>query len=104
MWRGQRVELNALTSEQLITWLEAKLAEAGVTRYAPPDVTLETAYRRACLIARITEQVSALLENLDDATPDIPENLAQHVMERLKDNGQSWDSVIFDLAQEATRQ
>ena len=34
-WDGFRVELNAMTSRQFITWLEAKLTEHGVEKIVP---------------------------------------------------------------------
>ena len=43
---GQRVELNALASDHFVTWLEAKLAAAGVVKMIPDDATLKAAYQR----------------------------------------------------------
>ena len=41
---GQRVELNAFTSEQLIEWLELKLAEHNIAKVVPDAQTLAKAY------------------------------------------------------------
>ena len=46
-WTGQRVELNAMTSDQFIAWLEAKLMAVGVQKVVPDQETLAKAYRRA---------------------------------------------------------
>jgi hypothetical protein len=46
-WIGERVELNAMTSDQLIAWLERKLAEIGVQKVIPDRDALANAYRRA---------------------------------------------------------
>src|SRR5262249_46847392 len=50
---GRRVELNAMTSPQLVEWLETKLAEQLPERLIPDDDVLEKAYRRALAAARI---------------------------------------------------
>jgi len=44
---GQRVELNAMTSGNLINFLEGKLNDLGISKVIPGDATLEQAYRRA---------------------------------------------------------
>jgi hypothetical protein len=41
----QRVELNAMTSEQLVAFIERKLAEQGVKKIVPAKETLDEAYR-----------------------------------------------------------
>ena len=50
---GQRVELNAFTSEQLIRWLEAKLEKHGIKKLVPDDETLIKAYRRTFEIGQL---------------------------------------------------
>jgi hypothetical protein len=46
-WSGERVELNAMTSDQFIAWLEQKLAAHQVHKVVPDEATLAAAYRRA---------------------------------------------------------
>ena len=41
----QRVELNAMTSEQFVAFIKRKLAEHGVEKIVPPKQTLDKAYR-----------------------------------------------------------
>ena len=48
-WVGRRVELNALTSDQLVAFLEGKLRQHGVGKVVPDRETLDAAYRRAVL-------------------------------------------------------
>jgi hypothetical protein len=45
-WEGERVELNAMTADQFIDWLERKLDEQGIGKVVPDPETLATAYRR----------------------------------------------------------
>ena len=51
-WRGQRVELNAMTSPQYVTWLERKLDEVGVPKLVPNKKTLAAAWNRAKIIVK----------------------------------------------------
>lgn len=78
-WRswlqGHRVELNAMSSPQFITWLDAKMASLGTGKVIPPEDVLDAHVRqiaeaqaRAYLTARILRdadldgQVAALLD------------------------------------------
>ena len=51
-WIGRRVEINAMTSDQLISWLEKKLKERGVKKVVPKNDTLISAYHRAKISSR----------------------------------------------------
>ena len=53
---GQRVELNAFTSQEFVDFVEEKLLAAGIKEKLSTKV-LAKAYRRARLIARVTEIV-----------------------------------------------
>jgi hypothetical protein len=48
-WTGQRVEINAMTSEQLIAWLERKFELHRVKKLIPDGRTLTQAFKRATL-------------------------------------------------------
>ena len=49
----QRVELNALTSGQLVAFIERKLAEHGISKVIPPTDLLGDAYRLSVQNARL---------------------------------------------------
>jgi hypothetical protein len=49
-FRGRRDELNAFTSDQFVTWREAKLKENGIGKVIPDSDTVTLAYRRAVAI------------------------------------------------------
>jgi hypothetical protein len=97
-WTGQRVELNAMTSDQFIAWLEEKLGEAGVQKLVPDQATLENAYRRAVRQKRVQEAVEEALSYIDDeeAIP-LPDDLEARVREELDGSAKSWDQVLWDL-------
>jgi DNA topoisomerase VI subunit B len=46
-WYGHRVELNAMSSRQLIDWIERKFEEVGVSKIIPDETTLEAQYIEA---------------------------------------------------------
>src|SRR5262245_26122610 len=59
-WRGERVELNAMSSAQFITFLERKLEEHGVRKVVPDRKRLEKAFRRATEIALLNRGIQEL--------------------------------------------
>ncbi len=99
---GQRVELNAFASDQLVAWIESKLREHGVTKVIPDEPTLRAAYRRALEVelfrARAEEMAEEVLEEAQAAKT--PRGLRQIVRRRLETDPQApWDQAITDLAQ-----
>jgi hypothetical protein len=97
-WSGMRVELNALTSEQLVDFIERKLQEHGVKKVVPEDDEyLAAAYRRAVILAKAQEQVNQIFAAMADEPVDIPNDLRQQLLEQLEGSEQSWDEALFDL-------
>jgi DNA topoisomerase VI subunit B len=97
-WIGQRVELNAMTSDQFIAWLERKLAAEGVKKVAPNRATLAHAYRRAVRQARVQEAIDAALADLEEEGEiAVPNDLAEQLRETLDGSAKSWDQVLWDL-------
>jgi hypothetical protein len=98
---GQRVELNAFTSDQFVKWLDSKLAEHGVEKVIPDEKILEQAYRRAAAIHRYQkmiddagQEVSAYAKNLT-----VPKALRAKLARKLaKAPASSWDEVLSALA------
>jgi len=100
---GQRVEINAFTSDHLIRWLEAKLEAAGVVKVIPDEDTLIAAYRRACYVRRINaELVNCHARATEEATSiRPPADLREAVEAALTDDpSQSWDEALAGLLTE----
>ncbi len=104
--RTKRVELNAFASDDLIEWIEKKLAEHGVEKVIPDDDTLEKAYRRAAKAAYINKRIKDL--DLDKeaaehaAKAEVPDDLAKLLHAELVGHDgvlstDSWDGVIAGL-------
>jgi len=95
-----RVELNAMTSRQLLDFVEEKLNEHGVEKLIPEDARLEQHARRlieqrlavaaiAPLKAEITEQAAAT---------KLPADLRQRLAEVLTEEPQlPWDAALADV-------
>jgi hypothetical protein len=100
----RRVELNAMTSDQLISFVEKKLAAYGVKKIIPDDDMLADAYRafaRGEGVQNIVDRVLAEAEEDDDL--DIPDTLRDQVAELLRLNPTwRWDQAISEIVRVAT--
>jgi len=95
LWRGRRVELNAMTSNQFIGWLERKLIDHGVEKVVPDEETLTAAWRRAQLIAEVKKSVEILKKAFEKYPPIPPADLESRVREVLATSpGISWDQAL----------
>ena len=99
-YSGQRVELNAFTSGDLVAWLESKLDEHGVEKVVPDAATLQAAYRRATQIAFVREQLPSIVEAAvkEAESVKVPKTLKRMIQKRLKeDPALPWDQAVADL-------
>jgi len=95
-YSGRRVEINAMTSEQLITWLERKFEEHGVEKFIPDLESLETSYRRAEYLSQLQEIIDEV--ELPDNNEPVPDNIMESIKEILEDDPTlSWDEAIWEL-------
>jgi hypothetical protein len=96
---GERVELNALASNELVALIERKLAKHGIRKVIPDDDTLADAYHRMRKQAVIQEKIDDLIEELDQSEVEVPANLRQRIEKAIKaDPTQSWDSIMRELS------
>ena len=96
---NQRVELNALASDQLVAFIERKLEQHGVTKIVPDDELLAETYRLAIRNREIEKIVAEELkkQNITDATA--PSDLADQVREYLTIHPQArWDEAVNGIA------
>jgi len=97
---GERVELNALASDELVALIERKLGENGIAKVIPDDETLADAYRRMHRQTVIQDKVDELIEDLDEDEVEVPTELRQRVEEAIKlDPARSWDAIIGEIAE-----
>jgi hypothetical protein len=102
-WEGERVELNAMASDELIGWLEGKLAAHGVGKFVPGPRALAAAYRRAARLATLAEA----LDEIHDADADpveVPADLEDRVRDAIAGTDRPWDAAVWDLARDGRRE
>jgi hypothetical protein len=98
--RNSRVELNAMTSPQLIEFIEGKLAKHGVEKLVPDEATLQHHARRlieqrlgAVEVAKIRAKLSQ-----EAAQVPLPADLRQAVERKLAAEARlSWDAALAEL-------
>jgi DNA topoisomerase VI subunit B len=117
-WECQRVELNAMTSVQIIEWLERKLVENGVHKFVPDADVLgplwEDRERAAALekfknthgdnVLDLEKQLAEAKSQLEEdfagqyKAPRTPKDLREQVAEYLTANPlEPWDMAIASL-------
>jgi hypothetical protein len=87
--RTQRVELNAMTSRQLINFVEAKLQQHGIKKVIPNQKTLTDTYREFAASDRLSEAFDELKEELEQETEspiEVPADLEAKVKKLIAEN------------------
>jgi len=86
--RSERVELNAMTSRQLVDFVEAKLKEARVGKVIPDAKTLAQTYQMFVASDRLAEAFEETKENLEreaEASISVPADLQRKVRSKLRE-------------------
>jgi len=97
-WHGERVEINAATSDQLVSWLEGKLENLG--RLVPDDDVLEQAYKRALWLRDVQQAVDEANRRYDGTDVVVPDDLREQIEKGLDGAAKSWDRVLWELTEE----
>jgi hypothetical protein len=100
-YAGRRVELNAFTSADLLSWVEGKLKKHGIKKVIPDKDTLEDAYCRALEINLLEKRVEEIAEEVHELAEKakIPNGLEKKVKDALRfDPSRPWDAVVEELA------
>ena len=102
---GQRVELNAFTSDQLIEWLEAKFEDHGVEKVIPADETLAAAYRRGVLVNKVNAEIEKARDTADSGSPvRVPKTLGRRVRALLREEPElAWDEAVTQIVEKRRR-
>jgi hypothetical protein len=102
-WIGQRVELNAMTSDQFVAWIEQRLTEQGVKKVVPSTETLAQAYRRAQRTKALNEELARLQSQMAAQVIEVPDDLEQQVTAYLMAHPEcSWDAAVWQIVEGAT--
>ena len=100
---SQRVELNAMTSNQLVTFIERKLQRLGIKKIVPNKDLLDDAYRLAIRNDATKKIIARELKKLNGAAAvKPPSNLSTQVRQYLKTHPQArWDEAVNKIAKAA---
>jgi tellurite resistance protein len=96
---GERVELNAMTSDVFVAFVERKLVDHGIAKVVPPETTLTeafTAFRRG---AAAQAALRAEMARLNAEPVEVPSDLDAKVRAHLEDNPEeTWDAALKAIA------
>jgi hypothetical protein len=97
---GRRVELNAMTSSQLVEFVQRKLVEHGVKKIIPSKACLDKAYRLAVRRERLRKIIEGAIKASTEDNITVPDDLAERVKDRLTDSDLTWSTVAAAIAAE----
>jgi hypothetical protein len=96
----QRIELNAMTSPQLLAFVERKLQEHGADKVVPESEVMDQHARRL-IEQRLTKKALAELHNdiaKQAANAELPEDLRDKVENLLMQRSElSWDQALGQI-------
>jgi hypothetical protein len=99
-FKGERVELNALTSDQLIAFIERKFAEHGVRKIIPDDEVLEMHARRMLERRLVLRELDKMLPGIREQVTkaNLPDDLREHVEALLEEQpAVPWDAAVAEI-------
>jgi hypothetical protein len=102
---NHRVELNAMTSDQIVAFVERKLEQHGIKKVIPDDEELARAYRLFARSQVAAQIVKRKLEQLNgkDAV-DVPNDIKDRVIQYLAEHpGARWDAAVQQLVAKCSR-
>jgi Topoisomerase 6 subunit A/Spo11, Toprim domain len=100
-WTGQRVELNAMTSDQFVAWLEHRLTEHGVAKVIPETETLVKAYRLAMRTKAFNAELARMQDSIEQEPIAIPDDLRERIQAVLQEQPElSWEAAAWKIVQE----
>jgi hypothetical protein len=101
----QRVELNAMTSPQLVEFVERKLNQYGVAKVVPEDDVIEAHARRVLERALTQKEIENMAEEIQQEAANIalPADLADQIASRIADQPTlSWDEAAAEIVKTLT--
>jgi hypothetical protein len=99
----ERVELNAMTSDALVTMIERKLNEHGLTKVVPDDELLRKTYRAFHRSQQLRKAFEEMERKFEETKIKVPKDLRDRVCAILtKQTDLRWDDAVriaLDAAQ-----
>jgi hypothetical protein len=99
---GERVELNAMTSDVFISFIEQALAAAAVAKVVPPKRVVEQVYAAFARSERAQAALEEELDRLKDEVVTIPADLEASVRAYLAEHpAETWDDAVRKIADDS---
>lgn len=101
----RRVELNAFSSGDFITWIESKLNKCGIKKVMPDDHILLHAYHLAMLAKILNKKIEVMMNETKEIVEALnPLHLSRTVARKLKEKPHiPWDRAIDVIVDEHLR-
>jgi len=96
-WAGHRVELNAMTSRQLIQWIEKKLKAHDVKKMVPHEDILKRAFISSFKAAKLEDEVRRIRDSFKEEI-SVPDRLEDLIRKKIEGSSIAWDDAIKDIA------
>ena len=107
-WTGERVELNAMTSGQLVDLITSKLDAHNVEKPVPDDDTLVAVYTKIQaakaksealdnIMARYMPEIRKELSKYDAADIDVPDDLPGMIRDMISGTGGNWKDALYEV-------
>jgi hypothetical protein len=95
----QRIELNALASDELVDFIEQKLQQNGIMKIVPGKDRLAEAYQLFARGTRIQKIIDEALEGRADEDIEVPRDLEEQVRKQLTEHPEvRWDRAVSRIA------
>jgi hypothetical protein len=95
----QRVELNAIPSDELIVFIRRKLDVCGIKKIIPSNKRLAETYQLFVRGSRIEESIRTALEREQNDQIEIPSDLREQVRDHLKKHPEEpWEMAVREIA------
>jgi hypothetical protein len=92
---SERVELNAMTSDNLIEMIERKLKNYGIKKVVPDNDLLGKAYQAFHRSQQLREEFEDIKDKFEETTIEVPEDLSEQVRAVLDEHDDlRWDDAV----------
>jgi hypothetical protein len=94
----RRIELNALTSRQLVDLIERRLDDNGIKKIVPKADRLAEAFRAYTRAPAIERAIERAIEAMPADTIDVPDDLEEQVRAYLEENPECpWEEAVAEI-------
>jgi hypothetical protein len=103
--RNRRVELNAMTSRQLVDFIEEKLEEHGVEKVIPDDAIIEQHARRMIARQLVEQAIAKISKEITEQaeTAELSADLRERIAAVLKQQPElPWDVAVAQIVAKST--